>query len=106
MKTRIKKVLQELRSELESIYGTRLRQLVLFGSQARGDVAAESDIDVLVVLDGAVTPGKEIARTGGVVAALSLKFDCVISCVFISADRYSSEQTSLLLNIRNEGVAI
>jgi predicted nucleotidyltransferase len=106
MKTRIKKVLQELRSELESIYGTRLRQLVLFGSQARGDAAAESDIDVLVVLEGAVTPGKEIARTGEIVAALSLKFDRLISCVFISADRYSSEQTPLLLNIRNEGVAI
>ena len=106
MKTRIEKVLQELRSELESIYGTRLRQLVLFGSQARGDAAAESDIDVLVVLEGAVTPGKEIARTGEIVAALSLKFDRLISCVFISADRYSSEQTPLLLNIRNEGVAI
>jgi len=106
MKAKIGKVLRELRTELESIYGPRLASVILFGSQARGDAAAASDIDVLVVLDGNVEPGKEIARTGKTVAALSLKFDLVISCVFISTERYSSEQTPLLLNIRNEGVAI
>ena len=80
--------------------------MILFGSQARGDAAPASDIDVLVVLDGDVEPGKEIARTGRAVASISLKFNVVISCIFVSAERYSSEQTPLLLNIRNEGVAI
>ena len=91
---------------MESIYGPRLASVILFGSQARGDAEPASDIDVLVVLDGNVEPGKEIARTGRTVAALSLKFDLVISCIFISTERYLSEQTPLLLNIRNEGVAI
>jgi predicted nucleotidyltransferase len=106
MRAKISRVLQELRTELESIYGPRLASAILFGSQARGDAAPASDIDVLVVLDGNVEPGKEIARTGRTVAALSLKFEFVISCIFISAERYSREQTPLLLNIRNEGVAI
>jgi len=106
MKPKISRVLHELRAELESIYGPRLVNVILFGSQARGDAAPSSDIDVLVVLDGNVEPGKEIARTGRTVAALSLRFDLVISCIFISAKRYSKEQTPLLLNIRNEGVAI
>ena len=106
MKSKISRVLRELRAELESIYGPRLVNVILFGSQARGDAAPSSDIDVLVVLGGNVEPGKEIARTGRTVAALSLGFDLVISCVFISAKRYSKEQTPLLLNIRNEGVAI
>jgi len=106
MKAKISRVLRELRTELKSIYGPRLASVILFGSQARGDAAPASDIDVLVVLDGNVEAGKEIARTGRTVAALSLKFDLVISCIFISAERYSREQTPLLLNIRNEGVAI
>jgi predicted nucleotidyltransferase len=105
MKAKTGRALQQLRMELESIYGPRLTGVILFGSQARGDAAPASDIDVLVVLDGDVEPGKEIARTGSVVAALSLKFNLVISCIFISAERYSNEQTPLLLNIRNEGVA-
>jgi len=106
MKAKISRALRDLRSELESIYAPRLAGVILFGSQARRDAAPASDIDVLVVLDGDVEPGKEIARTGRTVAALSLKFDLVISCVFISTERYSREQTPLLLNIRNEGVAI
>jgi uncharacterized protein len=106
MKAKIGRALQQLRTELESIYGPRLTSVILFGSQARGDAASTSDLDVLVVLDGNVEPGKEIARTGGVVAAISLNFNLVISCIFVSAERYSSEQTPLLLNIRAEGVAI
>jgi predicted nucleotidyltransferase len=106
MRAKISRMLQELRTGLESIYGPRLASVILLGSQARGDAAPASDIDVLVVLDGNVEPGKEIARTGRTVAALSLKFELVISCIFISAERYSREQTPLLLNIRNEGVAI
>jgi len=106
MKAKISRVLQELRTELESIYGPRLASVILFGSQARGDAAPASDIDVLVVLDGNVQPGKEIARTGRTVAALSLESDLVISCIFISVERYLREQTPLLMNVRNEGVAI
>jgi uncharacterized protein len=106
MQAKIVRALRELRREFTSIYGPRLTSMILFGSQARGDAAPASDIDVLVVLDGDVEPGKEIARTGRAVASISLKFNVVISCIFVSAERYSSEQTPLLLNIRNEGVAI
>jgi predicted nucleotidyltransferase len=106
MKTKVIRALQKLRAELESTYGPRLTNVILFGSQARGDAAPASDIDVLVLLDGDVEPGKEIARTGRAVAALSLKFNLVISCIFISAERYLREQTPLLLNVRNEGIAI
>lgn len=102
MKAKISRVLQELRRELESIYESRLASVILFGSHARGDEVPTSDVDVLVVLDGNVEPGKEIARMGRTVAALSLRFDLVISRIFISTERYSREQNPLLLNIRNE----
>lgn len=34
-----------------SLYGARLRRVLLFGSRARGDHNLASDVDVLVVLD-------------------------------------------------------
>jgi predicted nucleotidyltransferase len=46
-------VLGELRAALERLYGERLRGLYLFGSYARGDARAGSDVDVLVVLEHA-----------------------------------------------------
>lgn len=36
---------------VEAAYGARLVDLILFGSRARGDAHAESDVDVAVVLD-------------------------------------------------------
>jgi len=47
-------ILAELRSRFEALYGVRLIHMVLYGSPARGDAHADSDIDVLVVLQGPV----------------------------------------------------
>ena len=99
-------VAQELRRELETLYGNRLMKMLLFGSEARGEAEPGSDIDVLIVLQGQVRPGEEISRIGGITSALSLKFDTVISCTFVSADRFLTEQSPLLLNVRREGVAV
>jgi predicted nucleotidyltransferase len=95
-----------LRSQFEQLYGQRLVKMLLYGSQARGDADIGSDIDILVVLRGPVRPGEEIARTGPVTAALSLTHDVVISCVFMSDDRFRNEQSPLLLNARREGVPL
>jgi predicted nucleotidyltransferase len=97
-------IVMELRRHFESLYGERLVRMLLFGSQARGDAEPESDIDVLVVLQGPVDPGEEIVRSGEVTALLSLKHDVVIPRVFISAEQFSKEQSPLLLNVRREGI--
>jgi predicted nucleotidyltransferase len=106
MDDRLNAIIVELRRQFELLYGERLVRMVLFGSQARGDAAPESDIDVLVVLRGPVDPGEEIARTGEVTAGLSLKYDVVISRVFISAEQFSEEKSPLLLNVRREGLSV
>ena len=104
MNSRVKTILAELRSRLEGLYGDRLVKLVLYGSQARGDAESDSDIDVLVVLKGPVNPGQEIERTGDIVSHVSLLNRAVVACVFVSDERFRSEWTPLLANVRREGV--
>jgi predicted nucleotidyltransferase len=99
-------VIAELKERLKELYGDSLERVVLFGSQARGDAAAGSDIDILVVLKGPVSPGKEISRTGEITSSISLRHDVVISCTFVSIDRYETEKTPLLLNVHREGVQV
>lgn len=106
MTEKLAEILQELRQELESMYGDRLVQLVLYGSQARGDADAESDIDVLVVLSGELDYGAEIERTSYLTSDLSLKYDVVLSRIFVQEDRYDKEQSPFLINVRREGVLI
>jgi uncharacterized protein len=103
--TTLREILSKLHRCFQDLYGNQLVELVLYGSQAREDARSDSDIDVLVVLAKAVNPGDEIARTGEITAKLSLEYGVVISCVFVSTERYLTEQSPLLLNVRRDGVA-
>ena len=97
-------VLSELRGKLEARYGDRLARLVLFGSQARGDAEAGSDIDVLVVLRGNVAPVEEIEKAGALATDLSLRYDTLLSLAFVFEDRYQAEHSPFLMNVPREGV--
>jgi predicted nucleotidyltransferase len=44
--------LQQCRTGLQRLYGTRLKGVVLYGSCTRGTEATESDIDLMVLLEG------------------------------------------------------
>jgi predicted nucleotidyltransferase len=99
-------ILTKLRTGFERLYGPRFVRMLLYGSQARGDATPESDIDVLVVLQGPVDPGLEIARTAQYTASLSLQYNVVLSCAFISEERFRSERSPFLLNVHREGVPV
>ncbi|MEG4419267.1 nucleotidyltransferase domain-containing protein [Microcoleus sp. LAD1_D5] len=101
---KLKNILMQLRSHFEQLYGDRLTQMMLYGSQARGDAHPDSDIDVLVVLKAPVQAGEEIDRTLQIVADLSLHNDEVISCLFMDEQRFIHYNGSLLRNIRKEGM--
>lgn len=106
MNDKVKIIVAEFRTRLQQLYGERLEQVILFGSQARGDAVEGSDIDVMIVLKGEVDVGEEITRTTESCAELSLAHDVVISTIFMSAYRFAHGQSPLLLNVQREGVAI
>ena len=103
---RLDQILREFRNGLERIYGSRLVGAVLFGSQARGEAEPDSDIDVMVVLRGLVNPHEEIHRLSVFKADLCLKYDVVVSCVYVSEAEYRQDGTPLMLNVRREGVPV
>lgn len=106
MNEKLQLILAELQSCFQKLYGERLVNLVLYGSQSRGDAKLGSDIDVLVVLKGQVNPGEEIEQTGDIVADLSLEHNEVISCLFMDEYRFTHRNGPLLRNIRREGITL
>ncbi|MCS6910805.1 MAG: nucleotidyltransferase domain-containing protein [Anaerolineales bacterium] len=103
---RVLQVLAELRTELSRVLGPQLDRLILFGSRARGEAQPDSDVDVLVVINGPVDYASLIPRTSEVVARLSLAHDLVISRTFVSCEDYASGQSPFLRNVRHEGIAL
>ena len=103
---KLETILNQLQFELKKHYGKKLFQLVLFGSQARGDANLDSDIDILIVLNGTVDPGEEIKQTGKIIADLSLENDVVISRLFMDKEQFINGSGPLLRNIHKEGITL
>ena len=101
---KIDNILKEFRYEIEKIYGKRLRKIILYGSWARNEATEDSDIDVVVVLEGNVTPGKEIDRMIDIVTKINLKHKVLISIYPVSERNYLTLKSPLLMNVRKEGV--
>lgn len=99
----LSEILITLRTGLSELLDDRFEDLYLYGSQARGDAQSDSDIDVLVVLQGDFDYFEMIERTSYLTAELSLENDTVISCVFVTKKDYQQRRTPLLINIRREG---
>ena len=97
-------LLTELRTGLVAIYGIRLRGVYLFGSYARNEADAESDVDVLVVLDRVGQYGEEVSVTGSLTSQLSLQFGVSISRVFVSQQDWTDHHTPFLANVRIESL--
>lgn len=101
---KIKKVLEEFKREIKKLYGKRLKSIILYGSWARGNATEESDIDVLVVLEGKIIPGEEIDRMLDIITETNLKHGVLISVYPVSKKDYLTINSPLLLNVRRDGV--
>jgi hypothetical protein len=92
--------------DLRTLYGRRLRRVLLFGSWARGDAHPESDIDLLVVLDRVESPWQELRRMDEILWRHSYRSDAVISAVPAGEDELGEAAPPLLIRAQAEGRAV
>jgi predicted nucleotidyltransferase len=91
---------------LRQVYGENLCGLYLFGSFARREEEAESDVDVAIVFRDLHDYWQEIQRTGPIVAELSLKYDVSISPMRIREATWLQEDSPFLNSLRKECIPL
>jgi predicted nucleotidyltransferase len=95
-----------MKEQLQSIYSRQLREIIFFGSYARGDYYRGSDIDLLLLLNHMDNPGAERDRYIEIICDISLKYDMVVSITPMDYTVYHTRKTPLILNIQKEGVRL
>lgn len=101
MKKSRKEIALEFANKINSKY---IKQIILFGSVARGDDKQDSDIDLLIVV---TSRKKTISLIEETVADFMYKYQELISAHIISETRYNkSKNYSFFNNINIEGVIL
>ena len=98
---------EELVRRLHFHYPGRILLTALFGSVARGDFAADSDIDVLVVADQVDTDFKW--DVWGVGSEVSLEFDVIFNLHVYSHAQWANlraRRQTLWRNVEREGIEL
>ncbi len=95
---------KEVSGRLFPIFRSRLKACHVFGSHARGEADAESDLDVLIVLDRIDNYAAEVDRTSEIIGELSLRHGVSISRVFVSEDEWLHGESIFIQNVREEAI--
>ncbi len=101
--TTIQPLLTDFKREVRQLYQSRLADIYLFGSYARGEATEESDVDLLVVLnDETISPFKEIGVMGDMAYQMGLDYETLISVVPTTRLRFEQMGNPLYRNILRE----
>jgi predicted nucleotidyltransferase len=102
----INTILSETCQKLKTLYGQQIDQIILYGSQARGHAAPDSDIDILIVLKQDFNYSDKSKKISKLIAELCLEYETLISCALASSCEFKTYNNSYFRNIRSEGIPL
>ena len=101
------RALDDLCAAVRGRFGSRLRELALFGSRARGEGHEHSDVDVLIVVDDLTgAEAREVAHDCG---DLLTAYDVLVSPFIVSAEhiaRLRSRERLIAAEIARDAVPL
>jgi predicted nucleotidyltransferase len=99
-------ILNRIKARLRAVHGNRLRGIVLYGSLARNEARPDSDIDILVLLDGPVDLGRDLEASLQALYPLALELGRRISAKPVPASEYETAECPLYAMARREGILV
>lgn len=112
MSNRMKNILEEYVNGLFKIIGKNLKQVILYGSYARGEQDENgeiSDIDIMILVDLTEEKIKELEKKViDYSYDLDLEYDILLSPIVENIENYNNrtKYMSFYKNVKNEGVLL
>ena len=104
MDKKVKSLINRIKNHLTTIYGTRIRKVILYGSWVRGDAGKDSDIDVLVLVDQSLNPFEVRKSMSDFLYDIVIEEGELVSVLVIPEHIYESYNSPFMLNVRKEGL--
>jgi len=107
--TPVSELLKESVAEIRKVAGDSLKKIILFGSFARADYNAESDLDIMVLLDADENRIMEIESLIDAKSyELSLKYGRILSIIMKSSKQFYKYNDVLPFysNVQNQGIVL
>ena len=101
----VRLALVELQTLLRQLYGAHAPVMLVYGSFARGQATADSDVDVVLIYPKDILPGTEIYRLREILSNLNLRYQVLISVLPVEKQHDKTFQTTFWKNVRREAVS-
>lgn len=108
-KKELDQILSEIVKAYYQVYDKRIVKIILYGSYARGDFDAESDIDIVALVRGdRETLQKQLKEVWDISSGLELEYGTILSPSVIPYEEYKKYVNDLpyYQNIEKEGIEI
>ncbi|MFH0980083.1 MAG: nucleotidyltransferase domain-containing protein [Planctomycetota bacterium] len=99
-----RELLAQGRARLAKVFGARLHGVLLYGSHARGDAIADSDVDLMVVLNGPLNLGEDLRTIIETLYPLQLEIDNPIHVRPASRVNFEAGEFAIYRNAKREGI--
>ena len=109
MPTATSNLLNQYVELLCQIYGKHLKTVILYGSYARGDYSATSDVDIVALVDGErETLQQKLKQVWDKSSELEIECETILSPTVIPCDEFEKYRESLpyYKNIEQEGIEL
>lgn len=105
-KMRRPEVVKQIKQTIEKTEPTATT--ILYGSEARGDARVDSDIDVLILLEGDKRDFRREEELSGALYDLELNTGVLISPMIILRKQWENRpfKTPFYINVMNEGIKL
>jgi predicted nucleotidyltransferase len=104
MDEKTKNLINRIKEHLIKVYGGKIIKVVLYGSHVRGEATRDSDIDLLVLVDGSLNPFEVRESLSDLLFDIILEEGELISVIAIPENLFENYNSPFILNVKKEGL--